>query len=75
MGKVHEELHRLVDYLPEEQAGVVKRLVELLIEKDDIDPDPLTPEEEAALQRAREQVARGETVPLEDLERELDREV
>jgi len=36
-----------------------------------IDDEPETPEEAAAVQEAREELARGEFVTLEDLKREL----
>lgn len=72
MSKIHDDLQRLVNLLPEEQAVVVKQLVELLIEKGDIDSDPLSPAELAALERGKEQAAKGDTISLEDLERELD---
>lgn len=72
MSKIHDDLQRLVNLLPEEQAIVVKQLVELLIEKGDIDSEPLSPSELSALERGKEQAAKGETISLEDLERELD---
>lgn|GEM_PF-4519406 len=72
MSKIHDDLQRLVNLLPEEQAVVVKQLVELLIEKGDIDSEPLSPVEVSTLERGKEQAAKGETISLEELERELD---
>lgn len=72
VSKIHDDLQRLVNLLPEQQAVIVKQLVELLIEKGDIDSEPLSPAELAALGRGQEQAARGETISLEELERQLD---
>lgn len=72
MSKIHDDLQRLVNLLPEQQAIIVKQLIELLIDKGDSDSEPLSPAELAALERGKEQAARGETISLEELERELD---
>lgn len=74
-GNIHEDLRRLVGLLPERQAVIIKQLVEMLIEDTEEDTEPLTAEERAALERGREQAARGETVKLEALAKELGREV
>ena len=72
MSKIHDDLQRLVNLLPEQQAIIVKQLIELLIDKGEMDSEPLSPAELAALERGKEQAARGETISLEELERELD---
>lgn len=38
LSKIHEDLQRLVGFLPEHQAAIVKQLVEALIEKDGEQP-------------------------------------
>lgn len=76
-----KELHRLVDELPDRDLYAAKRflaylrntrdpLVQKLIEAP-YDDEPLTPEEEAAVQEAWEAVARGEVLSDEELRREL----
>jgi hypothetical protein len=39
-----------------------------------LDDEPVTPEEEAAVQQARKEIARGETISLEEFRAELDAE-
>lgn len=75
VSKIHETLHRLVDVLPEREAFLAKRLLEVLLDEAEEDIEPLSPEQQAALERGREQAARGETIRLEELEKELDREL
>lgn len=48
MSKAREELHRLVDLLPEQQANLAKRLLQALLE--DADPEPLSAEDLAEMQ-------------------------
>lgn len=62
---VRENLHQLVDTLPEERLPDV---LELLSEFGE-DDDTLSPEEAAALQRAEEDFREGRTVSLEDFKR------
>ena len=61
---VRENLHQLVDTLPEE------RLEEALNFLDQLDDDDtLTPEEEAAVERGLEDIRQGRTITLEELKR------
>jgi hypothetical protein len=74
-------LHRLVDSLPEEDLTTVGRLLvglsmtvdpverALLLAPPDDEPD--TDDEDGGLSEARQELARGEGISTEDLEREL----
>lgn len=74
-----EKLHSLVDELSESEAAVALDL--LVARRDDaltqfldnapIDDEPTTPEEEAAVQEAREEIARGETVSMDEIRAEF----
>lgn len=75
-------LHQLVDELPESEVPAAERFLEYLRDRGleplvrallsaPEDDEPETPEEAAAVQIAREQVDRGETVPWEDVKRRL----
>lgn len=82
IGNIKEELHRLVDALPEEEAPAARRFLQWLVAEEG-DPvikslllapeedEEITAEEEAAVQEAREQVARGELIPDEEVWRRL----
>jgi hypothetical protein len=74
-----EELHRLIDQLPEAAVGPVvwllRHVQDPMIAVLDVAPEddePLTPEDEAAIAQARERYERGEAIPVEQLIRELD---
>jgi hypothetical protein len=69
-----EELHRLVEKLPVHELHAAQRFLEYLrhVGSDAVlqalqhapeDDELETPEEQAAVQEAREQLARGETLP------------
>lgn len=60
-------LHRPVDELPESELEPLLRALRSAPEDD----EPETPEEAAAVQTARKEVDRGETVPWEDVRRRL----
>jgi len=75
-----EKLRELVGLLPDQAVPVVERFVRWLIAEGadpmarllagaPLDDEPLTPEEEAALEEARASVERGEVVPYEQLRR------
>lgn len=70
-----EALHRLIEELPDEQAERLLRSIEDPVERAlalaPIDDEPLTPEDEAALQDGREALARGDILSTEELRREL----
>ena len=62
-----EELHRLVDELPESQLDTARVLLEEL--RGGIDDDSLTSEELAEIEAGREAIRRGEYITLEEYER------
>lgn len=72
-----EALHRLIDELPEEEAGRVLRALQTsdpvlrAIELAPEDDEPLTDEERASISAARAAVARGEVISHDALLREL----
>jgi predicted kinase len=59
-----------LDYLASRQPGQRDALT-VLLENAPLDDEPTTPEEEAAVQIAREELARGETVSLDEIRREF----
>ena len=72
---IRDQLHRLVDVLPEAEAGAALRFLEylrdapngdevtrILMTAPEVD-EPFTGEEEASLERALDEVRRGETKP------------
>lgn len=75
-------LHRLVDSLPEEDLVIAGRLfVGLTMTADAVeralllappDGEPDTDNEDGGLTEARQELARGEGISTEELERELD---
>jgi hypothetical protein len=62
---VRENVHQLVDTLPEERLPDVLELLTELGEDD----DTLTPEETAALERADEDFREGRIISLEDFKK------
>ena len=76
-----EQLRERVEQLTEEEAAETLRLLDqrtdpltILLDNAPLDDEPVTEEEEAAVQIAREEIARGETISLEELRAELDAE-
>lgn len=77
-----EKLRERVEALTEEEAAEALRLLDqraedpvlAAFEAAPLDDEPVTPEEEAAVQEAREEIARGETISLEEFRAELDAE-
>ncbi len=82
-----DELHRLVDASPEGQAIPAKRLLEVLLEEakgDDpllrapfnapVDDEPITPEENAPVEKALRAVAGGEVITDDGLWKRLGHE-
>ena len=65
-----ESLYHLVDQLAETELEKARRLLEVL--KRDVDDDPVTESEMAEIQRGADQVERGESVTLDEFERELE---
>jgi hypothetical protein len=77
-----EALHRLIDELPEPDLAAVQRFAEYLrfrgrdpvaraLERAPADDEPLSADELAAAERAREAYRRGEWVAGEDVRREI----
>ena len=76
-----EQLRERVEMLTEDEAAEALRLLDqrsdpltVLLDSAPLDDEPFSEEEEAAVQIAREEIARGETVSLEELRAELDAE-
>ena len=64
-----EALHRLVDQLPETEMPVAVRFLEFLCA--DTDQEPLSADDRAAIQRARDDLRQGRSVSLDELKQEL----
>jgi hypothetical protein len=78
-----EQLHTLIDGLPECDLGSVQLLIEwrnrlrddrtaLLVATAPEDDEPESPEEAAAVAEAREAISRGEVYSLDAIKREFD---
>lgn len=76
------ELHRLVDELPESETLPAQRYLEYLRDRAldpvllaharaPVDDEPLTAEDEAAIEDGLAEFQRGELISAEDLKREL----
>ncbi|MEK7409495.1 MAG: hypothetical protein AAB225_30890 [Acidobacteriota bacterium] len=72
------DLHQLVERLPDADVQTVYRM--LLALSDPVllslltapfDDEPEAEDERAAVEEARQEIARGEGIPLEDIKREL----
>jgi hypothetical protein len=74
-----EKLRMVVEELSESEAeGALDYIVsrrhdqlDALLDSAPVDDEPSTPEEEAAVQLAREELQRGETVSLDEIRAEL----
>lgn len=76
-------LHLLVDELPDDELDAAAQFLERLRDNREYDPvrraldeapeddEPLTPEDEAAIEEGRAQYRRGEYVSAEEAKREL----
>lgn len=71
-------LRERIETLSEREAERTLRLLDdirdpltVLLDNAPIDDEPVTEEEERAVQEARDEIARGETISLEQLKREL----
>ncbi len=80
-----EELHQLIDKLPEGELQAAQRFLEYLCNREGYgllralheapeDDEPEAPEEAAAVRKAREQLARGEVISDEELWKRLGHE-
>ncbi len=66
---VKEDLHRLVELLPEDEAAEALDYLHWLM----LDGETLADGESQMLRKGEEEIARGEYVTLDDLERSVDR--
>jgi hypothetical protein len=68
-----DDLHELVDRLPESQWSAAQRALQYLhlVTTTPVDDEPWTDEDEAALQEAEEEIARGDIMSHEDARRLL----
>lgn len=73
-----EKLRERVEALTEEQAAETLRLLDQrsdalsrFLESAPVDDEPVSLEEEAAVQQARDELARGEVVSAEEIRREF----
>jgi len=73
-----EQVHMLIDVLPREKLSAVHGLLEVLVEPlsrslamAPVEDEELTAETTAALRRANEQLARGETVSHDEVLQEF----
>jgi hypothetical protein len=73
-----EQLRERVEQLTEEEAADTLRLLDQradslsrLLDEAPLDDEPTTAEEEAEVQVARDEIARGETISLEQLRAEF----
>jgi hypothetical protein len=64
-----EQLHELIDLLPEGEILAASRFLEFLVR--DLESERLTEEDLQAVQQGQAEIARGEYSSLEDLRREL----
>jgi len=74
-----EKLRERIETFTEEEAAETLQLLDrrtdpltMLLENAPLDDEPVTEEEEAAVQVAREEIARGETISLEEIRAEFD---
>ena len=76
-----EKLRERIETFTEEEAAETLRLLDrctdpltVLLDNAPLDDEPVTEEEEAAVQIARDEIARGVTISLDELRAELDAE-
>jgi hypothetical protein len=78
---IKDELHRLVDELPESESHAAKRFLEYLRNMGDpmmqalmeapIDDEPTTPEEDKGAEEAWQEYLRGKAISADEAKREL----
>ena len=65
--RVREDLHKLVDWLPDSEEAAARRFLEFLVERGGYDEEPLTGEEEAALEHGLRDLREGRVRPLDEV--------
>ena len=72
------QAHALLDALPAEKLNAVRSLLEVMVEPlarslalAEVEEEELTPDTAAALDRARASLARGESIPHDEVLREF----
>ncbi len=68
---IRKELENIINALNENNQIIAKSFLTWLLEKQTIDDDIMTKDDLAALKQAREELANGETISLEELKSEL----
>ncbi|HSZ19513.1 MAG TPA: hypothetical protein VK770_06970 [Candidatus Acidoferrum sp.] len=76
IGKEKKQAHELIERLPQTQLSAVVGLLEAMLDpaalaNAPVEEEEITPEMAAALDRARESLARGEGIPHEEILREF----
>jgi hypothetical protein len=76
IGKEKKQAHELIERLPPTQLSAVVGLLEAMLDpaalaNAPVEEEEITPETAAALDRARESLARGEGIPHEEILREF----
>jgi hypothetical protein len=76
IGKEKKQAHELIERLPPTQLSAVVRLLEAMLDPSSlanvpVEEEEITSETAAALDRARESLARGEAIPHEEILREF----
>jgi hypothetical protein len=76
-----EKLRERIETLTEKEAAETLQLLDrrtdpltVLLDNAPLDDEPVTEEEEAAVQIARDEIARGETISLDEIRDEFDAE-
>ena len=62
---VREDLHQLVDRLPDSEEAAARRFLEFLVERGGYDEEPLTQEEDLALAEGLHDLREGRVRSLE----------
>jgi len=78
LNEERQQAHALLEMLPAEKLHAVRSLLEVMVEPlarslalAPVEEEEITPETEAALERARASLARGEGIPHEEILREF----
>jgi hypothetical protein len=76
IGKEKKQAHELIERLPPTQLSAVVGLLEAMLDPSALanapaEEEEITPENAAAMDRARESLARGEGIPHEEILREF----